>query len=160
MTTTNDNRFEQRENEGRIKWLNLNLNDLLRGNKCILFTRDPYSPHDFEMTAYTTDVLSYGEIKTIHRKYTDYDNFQIDYKKLKSLKEAANTDSRTPYLVCFFTDYTIVWDLTNIDLESRKYTIDCTSTTVDNYTKGKKQKVEVWLDDNDKPIYKKTTLNQ
>lgn len=150
-----DNRFEQREDEGRIKWLLLNLNDILRGNKCVLFTRNPYAVFDFEMTAYTTNILSYGEIKTVHRNYTNYSNFQIDYNKLKSLKDACKSENRTPYLVVFFTDYTMVWDLTDIDLEERKYTCNCTSTTAENYTKGKREKVEVWLDDNQGLIYKR-----
>ena len=157
---TTDNRFEQREDEGRIKWLCLNLNDILRGKKCVLFTQDPYAVFDFEMTAYTTNILSYGEIKTVHRNYTNYSNFQIDYNKLKSLKDACKPENRTPYLVVFFTDYTMVWDLTDIDLEERKYTKNCTSTTAENYTKAKKEKVEVWLDDNQGLIYKRATANE
>lgn len=156
MNTT-DNKFEERENEGRIKWLSLNLNDILRGNKCVHFTRNPYAAYDFEMTAYTTEILSYGEIKTIHRNYTDYENFQIDYKKLKTLQDKAKEDNRTPYLVCFFNDWTLVWNIEDINLEERKYTKNCTSTTAENYTKAKKEKVEVWLDDNKGLIYKRAT---
>lgn len=135
-------KFTQRENEGRYMWLIINLPDILSGKKTIHFTDNPYETYDFDMTAHS---LSYGEIKTIHRPYTKYVNFQIDYNKLHSLKEKAKEDNRIPYLVCFFDDYSIVWDLTKINLEERKYTTYCTSTTAENYEKGKKEKQEVWL---------------
>lgn len=137
------NAFEAREDEGRVLWLTINLKDITRGRKTIHFTEDQFEVYDFDMTASTR--LSYGEIKTIHRPYTKYVNFQIDYNKLHSLKELALQDNRTPYLVCFFDDYNIVWDITDIDLEARKYTTYCTSTTAENYEKGKREKTEVWL---------------
>ena len=143
------NEFENRENGGRVKWLQLNMKDVVSGKKTIAFTYDPYAPIDFLMTA-LTNVSGYlesmGEIKDIHRDYTKYNNFQIDYHKLQNLKARAEEDAKVPYLVCFFTDYCIVWDLTDIDLEERKYTTLCTSTTAENYNKGSREKEEVWLD--------------
>lgn len=137
-----NNAFTAREDEGRYKWLTININNILKGKTTIHFTEDPYEVYDFDMTA---NSLSYGEIKTLHRDYDDYENFQIDYKKLHSLKQLAQENDRTPYLVCFFNDYNIVWDLTDIDLEARKYIKNCTSTTVEGYQKGKVPKEEVWL---------------
>jgi hypothetical protein len=137
--------FENREFEGRYEWLSLNMRDVLRGRKVIQFTLDPYCPQDFEMTAYTSSTtLSYGEIKTIHRDYTKYENFQINYKKMKRLQDRAKKDGRVPYLVCFFDDYKIVWDITDIDFEARKYTQYCTPTTA-FYTKEKEESEQVWL---------------
>lgn len=146
-----DTFFNAREIEGRKEWLELNLLDILRGNKTIHFTDNPYELFDFDMTAST--VLSYGEIKTVHRPYTKYPNFQIDYNKLKNLQVISKQMDRVPYLVCFFEDYTIVWDITSIDLEERKYSQFCTSTTAD-YSKGKRKKEEVWLTI-DEAIYKR-----
>lgn len=140
-----DTFFTARECEGRLKWLNLNLKDVLTGNKCIKFTTDPYCPHDFEMTAWTSSVtLSYGEIKTIHRNYSNYPNFQIDYNKVKTLQDNSANDNRRAYVVGFFDDDTIVWDITDIDFEERRYKQYCTTTTAD-YEKGKKPKEEIWL---------------
>lgn len=146
--------FNEREIEGRYKWLHLNIKGVLNGTKTIHFTDDPYELFDFDMTGGT--VLSYGEIKTVHRDYTKYDNFQIDYNKLKNLQTVSKEKNRTPYLVCFFDDYDVVWDITDIDLEERKYTTYCTSTTA-NYEKGKKEKEEVWLTI-DEAIYKEKKL--
>ena len=141
-----DTFFITREFEGRADWININIRDILRGKKIIVFTQDDYDGVDFFMTAFTNSLAttSVGEIKTIHRNYTKYENFQIDYKKLKNLQDTAKLDNRIPYLVCFFDDYTIVWDITNINLEERKYNRYCTSTTA-NYEKGKREKEEVWL---------------
>ena len=71
-----DNFFTTREIEGRHEWLNLNMRDVLSGRKTIHFTTNPYELYDFDMTASTT--FSYGEIKTVHRDYFKYPNFQID----------------------------------------------------------------------------------
>lgn len=150
-----DNFFTTREIEGRHEWLNLNMRDVLSGRKTIHFTTNPYELYDFDMTASTT--FSYGEIKTVHRDYFKYPNFQIDYKKLKALQELAKQDGRIPYLVCFFDDYTIVWSIADIDLEGRKYSQFCTSTTAD-YEKGKREKDEVWLTI-DEAIYKEKKFN-
>ena len=147
--------FENREYEGRYEWLSLNMKDIIKGKKTIHFTENPYEVYDFDMTATTT--YSYGEIKTIHRDYTKYPNFQIDYKKLKALQYRAEKDDRIPYLVCFFDDYTIVWNVADINLEERKYNQFCTSTTAE-YTHAKKEKDEVWLTI-DEAIYKEKKFN-
>lgn len=147
--------FDARENEGRHLWLNLNERDILSGKKTIHFTENPFKVYDFDMTAST--VLSYGEIKTVHRDYIKFPNFQIDYKKLKALQDLSKQDGRVPYLVGFFNDYTIVWDITDINLEERKYNQFCTSTTAE-YAKGKREKEEVWLTI-DEAIYKEKRFN-
>lgn len=152
--------FSTRENEGRHLWLNLNERDILSGKKTIHFTTGAFDTYDFDMTATTredNDVLSYGEIKTVHRDYVKFPNFQIDYKKLKALQDLSKQDGRIPYLVCFFEDYTIVWDITDINLEERKYNQFCTSTMAE-YTKGKREKEEVWLTI-DEAIYKEKRFN-
>ena len=149
--------FNKREIEGRNKWLTINLKDILLGKKCILFTTGACT-YDFEMTAWTTTVTaSYGEIKTVHRNFTQYPNFMIDYKKVKRLQDRAIKDGRLAYVVGFFEDYDLVWDVTNMDLEGRKYTQYCTSTTAD-YQKGKQEKEEIYLNF-DEAIYKEEIIN-
>lgn len=135
-------KFEEREIEGRGKWLKMNYNAVLLGKKIIQFTEDKFNPVDFYMTAGTK--TSVGDIKTLHRDYMQYPDFQIDYIKLKEIKDRA-TDGRIPYLVVFFNDYHIVWDLSKIDIEERKHIVNCTATTAQNYNKGKKEKEEVCL---------------
>lgn len=136
-------KFLEREIEGRSKWQKVNEYDVLTGKKVIQFTKDTYDPVDFYMTAGTK--TSVGEIKTIHRNYTQYPDFQIDYKKLKEVKDKAKEDERLAYLVVFFDDYTMVWDLSKIDIEERKHMVNCTATTAQNYNKGVKEKMEVCL---------------
>lgn len=136
-------KFLERELEGRSKWQKVNEYDVLTGKKVIQFTKDTFDPVDFYMTAGTK--TSVGEIKTIHRNYMQYPDFQIDYKKLKEIKDKAKDDERLPYLVVFFDDYTMVWDLSKIDIEERKHMVNCTATTAQNYNKGVKEKMEVCL---------------
>lgn len=136
--------FSTREIEGRSKWFELNKREILLGKKAVVFTLDEFDGVDFFMTAYTTNTRSIGEIKTVHRPYSKYPNFQIDYSKAKGVQEKAKAENSIPYVVGFFDDCTIVWDISNIDLEERRYIQYCTSTTAD-YQKGKKKKEEVWL---------------
>lgn len=155
-----DNFFSNREMEGRYEWFLIIAKDVLQGKRTIHYTEDPYEVYDFDMTAHTSaTVLSYGEIKTVHRPYTKFDTFQIDYNKLKALQDLAKENGRVPYLVCFFDDWDVVWDVSDIDLEDRRYTTYCTSTTAD-YQKGKREKEEVWLSiAEDAAIYKRKKFN-
>lgn len=143
------NRFTEKEFEGREKWLKMNYNDIINGKKVVQFTSNAFDRADFYMTAYTKtkeEKISVGEIKNINRDYEQYPNFQIDYSKIKEIKDIAEKEDRIPYLVAYFTDYSIVWDLARIpDIENRKYKQYCTSTTAVNYNKGKKEKEEIWL---------------
>lgn len=149
--------FGTREYEGRMLWFELNRYDVLSGKKCIQFTQDEGCRYDFLMTAWTTSAKSVGEIKTVHRDYYKYPNFQIDYLKVKILQDTAREHGRKAYVVGFFTDFTIVWDVTDMDLEPRRYKRFCTATT-NNYCKGKKEKEEVWLTI-DEAIYKEKKFN-
>lgn len=131
--------FNKRENEGRLKWLNLNINDILNGKKVIAFTEDKYCPYDMAMTSTT---LSYGEIKDVHRAYSKYPDFMIDAAKIKKLEEACMEEDRTPLLIAFFDDCTIVWDTSKVDWTTRVKPVECTCTTASNYTHGQKTKLE------------------
>lgn len=131
--------FNRRENQGRLKWLNLNIKDILSGKKTIAFTQDPYCSYDMAMTSTT---LFYGEIKDIHRSYSKYPNFQIDAMKIKKLEAACVEEDRRPLLIAFFEDYTIVWDTSKVDWTERVKPVECTSTTASNYTHGQKTKLE------------------
>lgn len=137
--------FEKREAEGRFQMLSLVMMDILRGDRAITFT--PITEHhDFDMTSFTPTIrTSKGEIKCIHRNYDDYPNFQIDYAKVRDLKVNAGKEGKTPYLICFFNDCSICWDLTNIDLDGRVYKQMCTRSTATDYSRGAVEKEEVWL---------------
>lgn len=142
-----DTFFDRREAEGRIAYLNLNIRDIVKGRKTIHFTEDPLEVYDFEQTAWTTSVESYGEIKTVHRPFRHYDDFQIDYKKAKNLQILSQAEDRRGYIVGFFTECVVVWDITEMDLESRARDVLCTSTTADY---GKKRiKTEIGLTEKD-----------
>ena len=142
-----DTFFDTREAEGRIAYLNLNLADIVKGKKTIHFTEDKYEVYDFEQTAWTTSVESYGEIKTVHRPFRDYNDFQIDYNKVKKLQTLSRTEGRRGYIVGFFRECAVVWDITDMDLEGRRRDVNCTVTTADY---GKKRvKTEIGLTEKD-----------
>lgn len=142
-----DTFFDTREAEGRIAYLNLNLADIVKGKKTIHFTEDKYEVYDFEQTAWTTSVESYGEIKTVHRPFRDYNDFQIDYNKVKKLQTLSQTEGRRGYIVGFFRECAVVWDITDMDLEGRRRDVNCTVTTADY---GKKRvKTEIGLTEKD-----------
>lgn len=146
------NEFRKRELEGRLKWDCVNKVDVLNGKKIIAYTPDDYDAVDFFMTAGT--VFSVGEIKDVHRDYIAYPNFMIDAAKIRNLHEIAKKDSRIPYLVVFFNDGWGVWDISQIDYESRVETRPCTSTTAQNYEKGKKDKEETYFYNNEAIYWK------
>lgn len=164
---------KERETKGREKWFNLIKKDVQRGKKMIEFT--PFKDGiDFYMTATTGNnyiitsttennyVEILGEIKDVHRSYyyKNYKTFQIDYWKLKKMQEEAALTGKRAYLVVFLTDYTIVWDITDINLEERKYIRLCTKTTGDYQEKveNKVPKEEVWLVKEEALWCKSTTL--
>lgn len=104
------------------------------------------------MTAGT--ITSVGEIKDVHRPYIKYPNFMIDIQKIRKLHEIAKKDGRIPYLVVFFSDSYGVWDISKIDYETRVETRPCTSTTAQNYTKGKRDKDETYFYNNEAIYWK------
>lgn len=109
--------YEKCESVGRQKML------VLFGDKYIIrFTEGKYDVVDFFATALTLSRRTYvGDIKNYEdRPYSKFENYMIDYAKLKNIKDKADEDGRIPVLVCFFTDGTIVWDLRKVDFESEK----------------------------------------
>ncbi len=92
----------------------------------IVFTIDQFNAIDFYATASTLYgiVTIVGEIKNYDnpdhpRPFTKFDNYMIDYGKLRNLKARAKALNAIPLLIVFFDDYTILWDLTEIDTDSR-----------------------------------------
>lgn len=94
----------------------------------ILFTMGRYEGVDFFSTGITesnSGKTYVGEIKNYDnpnhpRNFKDYDDYMIDWSKLLLLKATARGRNSIPLLVVFFNDYTIVWDLTEIDIDSRR----------------------------------------
>ena len=89
---------------------------------------DLTSPIDFFATGITlsnSGETSVGEIKNYDdpehpRNFYDYDDYMIDWLKLAKLRAIAKANNSRALLVVFFNDYTIVWDITDIDIDSRR----------------------------------------
>ena len=85
----------------------------------IAFSTDPHSRYDFMATAYTVAQTIYvGEIKNINRPYGKYNSavdngFLIDFDKLKELKKIALNEGRKAILVVFYSDRTVVWEISD-----------------------------------------------
>ena len=140
--------FTERENRGRIKLLKLFQAQIIAGRRVIRFTIDPYERYDFLMTSVTStnrEIISLGDIKDVNRRYDKFNNFQIDYDKLKNIVIEARKDDRTPLLVVFFEECVCIWDINYTDWQSRAKSVKCTSTTALNYHKGKTEKLETYL---------------
>lgn len=77
------------------------------------FTKGKYDCVDFWATGNT---LSVGEIKNYirERNLRDYPNYMIDLSKITNLISLAEKEERKPLLICFFWDWTIIWDLSKI----------------------------------------------
>ena len=152
------NNFDEAENLGRGKFERLCSAGIMSGERIVDFTTDPYCFYDFAMTSKTG--TSIGEIKNLDRPYTKYPNFQIDLPKLRRLLEEANRQNCTPLLVVFFSDCTLVWDISTLEdeIEDRAKKVWCTTTTADNYNRGTKEKTETFLYSNETLWSGTTTL--
>ena len=139
------NNFTEAENKGREKMKTLCKEGVERGTRKIEFTEDRYCPYDLSMTSKTG--TSVGEIKNLERPYSQYPNFQIDLSKLRNLLRAAEEKDSTPLLFAFFTDCTLVWDISTLSdkIEERAKTVWCTNTTADRYNRGHREKTETFL---------------
>lgn len=97
-------------------------------NLQIVFTTDKMDKVDFYATGLTFNHSGdtyVGEIKNYddpnyHRSFKKFKNYMIDYWKLSYLITIAKAEGRTPLLIVYFDDYTIVWDISNIDIDSRR----------------------------------------
>ena len=92
----------------------------------IEFTKGEFDDYDFTQTATTKQkIITYlGDIKDVDRSYFKYskdkdEGFLIDFDKLRRVKKAAINDGRIGLIVAFFTDMTVVWDITKIEWEKR-----------------------------------------
>lgn len=86
------------------------------------FTEDPYNRVDFYATGHTLNMPEYvGDVKyyVLERSFHKFSNYMIDYEKLKEIVDRATKEGRVPILICFFTDYTVVWNLKDIPFKSR-----------------------------------------
>ena len=77
------------------------------------FTEGNYDCVDFWATG---DTLYVGEIKNYirERNLREYSDYMIDWSKIVNLLAVAKKEERTPLLICFFWDWTIIWDLSKI----------------------------------------------
>ena len=94
----------------------------LFGNYYIFnFTADEYNRVDFLATGLTLSCPTYvGEIKHYNqeRSLRKFENYMIDYNKLEAIIQKANEQGRIPILICYFTDFTVVWNLNKIGLQT------------------------------------------
>lgn len=141
----NSDNYKKKETQGRRHFKS----DL--GDKYIMvFTSDPYSKHDVEMTARThTDKTYLGEIKDLtnsgyERPSTKYPDYQIDYDKIDYLVTKAEEEGRTPILYVRFSDKTYVWVLTDIPYKERRRLVWTNDKGVD-YGKTKSLTPQTYL---------------
>lgn len=89
----------------------------------IYFTQGEYDKVDFFATSRTLTGREYvGEIKNYEeeRSFHKFENYMIDYWKLSFLKTVASARGLIPVLIVYFSDCTVLWDLTNLDIDSRR----------------------------------------
>ena len=94
----------------------------------IVYTVDRHNPIDFYATGITLEysgVTYVVEIKNYDdpehpRPFTKFSNYMIDWSKLSTLKAEAKGKGRRPLLIVYFDDWTIIWDITDIDIDSRR----------------------------------------
>jgi hypothetical protein len=90
----------------------------------IEYTQGRHDNVDLYMTAATDPSRTYvGEIKAYlnpqhPRPYSKYDDYMIDYDKLRHIKKIGINEDRTPVLISYFSDYCLVWDLNEVEWES------------------------------------------
>lgn len=66
---------------------------------------------------YTIETKWYGDIKNL--RYSDkFKDYMIDYDKLKNLTELSKTHNSKPFLICFFSNELVVWDLNKTNWDS------------------------------------------
>ena len=121
-----ENEYRKKDNKGREKMVSE------FGKAYIMyFTPEQTNPVDFYLTARTHSEKTYvGDVKayidTEHpREYSkfiknekDY-GYMIDLNKLREIKKIAMNQGRTPILLAYFTDFTIIWNLNNMPWETR-----------------------------------------
>lgn len=108
----------------------------------IEYTKGEYDNADLYMTATTDPSRTYvGEIKaylnpTHPRPYTKYEDYMIDYDKLRHIKKIGLNENRIPILTAYFSDYCLVWDLNQTKWETTA-TWECVNCKGVDY--GKKE---------------------
>lgn len=114
----NDN-YKEAENKGRQMFEN-DFGNIFH----IEFTQDSFNNVDFYMTASTDPSRTYvGEIKAYlnhkhPRPYSKYDDYMVDFDKLRHIKKIGLNEKRTPIITAYFSDYCLVWDLNSTNWES------------------------------------------
>ena len=134
-------RITEAELEGRLKFLHLVEGSIATGKRKVEFAPIE-EKHDAMMTAETISIV---EIKNITRPYTKYKDFMIDLNKVVYLQDRGKEEGRIPYLVCFFTDCIIIWDLTSIPAKERQEEVSCTRSCRLGYRHGQTPKTETFL---------------
>lgn len=114
-------------------------------------TEDDFDPIDMFLTAITNPNRIYSvEVKIVGREYAkfiwrgkDY-GFQIDAKKIDALWDKWLTEGRIPILYIKFNDYTIVWDIRDIDYKSRERIVE-TNDDGQHYGRSKSPSMQTYL---------------
>lgn len=113
------NRYKEAENKGR-KMFQDDFGKMFH----IEYTEKDFDNVDLYMTAVTNPSRTYvGEIKAYinhehPRPYSKYEDYMIDYDKLRHIKKIGMNENRIPILTAYFSDYCLVWDLHTTKWES------------------------------------------
>lgn len=128
--------------------------------------KDSYEdPIDYGMTSKTQSHYTYyveGKNYTIGkhtRTSTKFDDYQIDFNKIKTLYEESERDGRRAILYVVFTDETYIWHITE-ELYNRftqtKRWVFCTETSGEDYGKKRVWKLQGYLKLSDAKAHYKT----
>lgn len=67
---------------------------------------------------YVIEIKNYDDPEN-PRPFTKYDDYMLDHDKVANIKEKAKREGRIPLVIVYFYDYTIVWNVSKIDIDSR-----------------------------------------
>lgn len=129
------------------------------------FTRGEHDVVDFFATALTCTASTFvGEIKDLlekgyERSLRKYENYMIDWAKINLMREIARNDGRRAILIVFFTDYTVIWDVTDMDVDSRRKW-RWVNKDGQNYGKRKEWQLMTFLYENEAIWIKRTEEEQ
>ena len=67
---------------------------------------------------YVIEIKNYDDPEN-PRPFKKYDDYMLDHDKVANIKEKAKREGRIPLVIVYFYDYTIVWNVSKIDIDSR-----------------------------------------
>ena len=141
---TNKERISEKERIGRARFEN----DF--GKSLHIEFSGLKERYDAKATGITKGDTFVVEIKVIGRPYTKYNKdgkdkgFLIDYDKLDAIEKVAIAEGRIPWVVVYFTDFAIVWNLFKINWREREEMEEVNKEGI-NYGKEKERSRVTYL---------------